>query len=271
MLRSPSKAKTKGYSRPELSINTDTSHYAYQPRIQPPLPPPPGLGHTLYPIPNPYIPTNTYYNPHTFPSTSAPTMPPPPLVFPPTLLQKIHDLMLIRRQIEYLARWMLDGRVAGAETTKRMRWLEEKYEVSREEVESGLEAVWVNSGYIPPLIPAAPMQTIPVHHKKGHKNSWEDSGYTVDKALKRKHEAEQNKRQGHEKKRKSDTGAEWVQTNNVQPIGVQCSMIPLTYTERRRMTSWKMSEAWQNGVGHDQVKGDLVSPRGSQDHNTMVM
>ncbi|PSN75540.1 hypothetical protein BS50DRAFT_628709 [Corynespora cassiicola Philippines] len=208
------------------------------------------------------VSTSTSASPSASPTTPAipPTTPLPTALIPQTLALQINALILVARELEFLARIFRSAAAQPAdadEATARQGWaarmqdLEVQYEELRGQVEGGLRAVGVDGGKTAwPRIERGALAGLGV--EETGEGEGEGEG---EKGLKREvsevegveeRGAKKAKAKGKEKKRDRE-GSEVRELEDehdgqgggmLQPIGTMCAEIPLSRGEQMRMVGW---------------------------------
>jgi hypothetical protein len=203
------------------------------------------------------------------------------LVLSLTLAQKIHNLILVSRQVEEFARGLFSKQLNEQEVAQTMQRLEEEYDSLREDVEYELETAWVDAGFLSEAIP----NFQPINNKatttdyssllsSTRLDGCRRNSDTVDKGLKRKAEVDAGEKTKNCKRLRklekeevygsveSDDSEKWGGMEVIEPIGLQQAMIPLTHEQKRRMQNWSIVKAGRN-MDKEETQEFIVSPRGS--------
>jgi len=139
-----------------------------------------------------------------------------------------------------------------------MSLLQGQYDTLREDVECELESAWVNAGFLPACLPKFPESS----KKNTSAKPSAGSGYTVDKALKRTRESEEEElKTGKKVKVDNDYSAdEEEKWGAVDPIGLQVHHVPMTKEEKNRMCRFNFTGTKRGGVGWEEA----TSPMGTR-------
>ncbi|PVI05633.1 hypothetical protein DM02DRAFT_650647 [Periconia macrospinosa] len=200
----------------------------------------------------------------TTPSSSSLTTLHPPVHLSHSLAQKVHNLILISRQIEAIWRGWFHG--SRSDVKQRMAELEILYDALRDDVSAELRAACLSSGQTPSKVLKGLPVFPPTHRVHGSlsvkpkipKRGVFDLEYSIDKEL--RHEKERAEREDEINSSSDEDEEEEIKFEVLQPIGVMRAEIPLTKGEKEMMGKF----SWKRKKAKGGQKDVCVSPRGTE-------